>query len=180
MLRLITAVALFNLAGPLNAATLSVSGPATGLTQVIVDQPYSQFSKVGLTGGALQTWGFNEFWTDAPQVWITDNAGIGSLHTLVLAPQVSLIAVRPTYVPEGSVQEFAYEYLIGGLRQQLGPIYLSYGAASFGAVPEPTTALLSLMGVGVLWAARRRSVGSHADSRREGCHPHRTGSELSK
>lgn len=160
MLRFIAAASVLLFAVTVNAATLSTTGPATGLTHVVVDQPYGQFTKVGLTGTTLQTWGFDEFWTDAPQVWITDYLGVGSLHTLMLAPEVSLIAVRPTYGPDLTTQEFAYEYQInsgqGFLRQQLGPVNLPYGAASLAVVPEPATALLGVMGAGVLWVGRRR------------------------
>lgn len=157
MLRAITAVALILTASTLNAATLSVNGPAPGLTHIVVDQPYGQLSKVGLPGGSLLD--FSDIWTDASQLWLTDLNGVGSLHTIVTSPQVSEIAVR-TYAPEEAFQEFSYEYHIntshGLLRQELGPITLPYGAASLGAVPEPSTALLGLMGAGVLWVGRRR------------------------
>lgn len=158
MYRLIAASVLL-FAAQAQAATLSTTGPSAGLTEVTVDQPYGQFSKAGLTGDTLQSIG-STFWTDAPQVWITDYLGVGSLHTLVLTPDVSLIAVRPTYGPELTTQEFGYEYHInsshGLLRQELGPINLPYGAASLAAIPEPATALLGLMGAGVLWVGRRR------------------------
>lgn len=136
------------------AATLSLSGPASGLTHVVVDQPFGQFTKVGLPGSALQSWSNDAFWTDSPQVWITDHLGVGSLHSLDLTPDVSLIAVRPSYVPEGDVQEFAYEYQAGALRHQVGPLSLPLVAASVAAIPEPTAALLAAFGL--LCVALRR------------------------
>lgn len=149
MVRFIAAAAFAILTNRLHAATLSTTGPAAGLTQLTVDQPHGQFSKIGLPGGPLLDFGV--IWTDSPQLRITDLHGVGSLHTFVLSPDVQLIAVRPTYAPDVTTQEFAYEYHVntpyGLLRQQLGPINLPYGAASADGIPEPASAMLATLGI---------------------------------